>query len=216
MTAALTPFFALVRKDLILFLSDRRAMLINLVLPIALATFFGYLFGGAGPAKTGAIDVALVQQDTGEWAARSAPPQGRSESAPDRDEPRRGPHRGRQGQPEAAIVIPAGFGEAAGAALFNSGDKPSIDVLYDPSQSAALAMVKGLLTQQVMQIVSAEMFGGKAGREFTDQSLGELEAEAANDPDKASLARIPGQPEKVQAHGRRTPRASETAASPPA
>jgi len=200
MTAALTPFFALVRKDLILFLSDRRAMLINLVLPIALATFFGYLFGGAGPAKTGAIDVALVQQDTGEvgrkiGAALKLDPNLRlTEMTLDAARAAVG-----KGSQKAAIVIPAGFGEAAGAALFNSGDKPRIDVLYDPSQSAALAMVKGLLTQQVMQIVSAEMFGGKAGRRFTDQSLATLETEVANDPDKAPLREFLGSLKKFQA-----------------
>ena len=44
---------ALVRKDLILFLSDRRALLVNLLLPILIASFFGYLFGGAGDAPAG-------------------------------------------------------------------------------------------------------------------------------------------------------------------
>ncbi|MEO7578341.1 MAG: ABC transporter, partial [Massilia sp.] len=60
----MTAFIALVRKDLILFLSDRRALLISLVLPILIATFFGYLFGGSGEAETGRIEVALVQLDS--------------------------------------------------------------------------------------------------------------------------------------------------------
>jgi ABC-2 type transport system permease protein len=200
MTAALIPFLALVRKDLILFLSDRRALLVNLVLPIAIATFFGYLFGGSGPAKTGAIDVALVQQDTGDIgrkigaALKSDPNLRLTEMTLDAARAAVG-----KGSQKAAIVIPAGFGEAAGAALFNTGEKPRIDVLYDPSQSAALAMVKGLLTQQVMQIVSAEMFGGAAGRKFTDQSLQTLETAVANDPDKASLREFLGSLKKFQA-----------------
>ena len=61
--------------------------------------------------------------------------------------------------------------------------KPAIEVLYDPSQQAVLAMVKGMLTQQVMQVVSAEMFGGKAGQAFTDKSMKELEQGASTDPD---------------------------------
>ncbi len=49
----LIPFNALVRKDLILFLSNRRAVVLNLLMPIALAGFFGYLFAGAvGKAGT--------------------------------------------------------------------------------------------------------------------------------------------------------------------
>lgn len=197
---AITPFVALVRKDLKLFLSDRRALLLNLVLPIAIATFFGYLFGGSGPAKTGAIDVALVQQDGGDigrriGAALKADPNLRVTELSAVDA-RAAVAKGSQ---KAAIVIPAGFGEAAGAAFFGGGDKPRIDVLYDPSQNAVLAMVKGLLTQQVMQIVSAEMFGGKSGQAFTDKAFKTLETEAAASPADASLRDFLGSLKKFQA-----------------
>lgn len=179
----MTAFLALVRKDLILFLSDRRALLVNLVLPILIATFFGYLFGGSGPAKGGAIDVALVQQDSGEVGAKVAAAL-RADTAlhitdMDAAAAREAVGKGKQ---KAAIIIPAGFGEAAGAALFGSGEKPRIDVLYDPSQQAVLAMVKGLLTQQVMQVVSAEMFGGQSGKAFTDKSIAQLEQNDSSDP----------------------------------
>jgi ABC-2 type transport system permease protein len=184
----MTAFIALVRKDLILFLSDRRALLVNLVLPILIATFFGYLFGGSGPSKGGSIDVALVQQDTGEVGVKIAAALKADATLRitemDAAQARQAVAKGGQ---KAAIVIPAGFGEAAGSALFGAGKKPSIDVLYDPSQQAVLAMVKGMLTQQVMQVVSAEMFGGKTGQAFTDKSMKELEQGAATDPDNAAL-----------------------------
>jgi ABC-2 type transport system permease protein len=196
----MTAFIALVRKDLILFLSDRRALLINLVLPIVIATFFGYLFGGSGPAKTGAIDVALVQQDTGEVGARIA-------AALKADATLRitdmGAEQARQavgkGSQKAAIIIPAGFGEAAGSALFGAGKKPSIGVLYDPSQQAVLAMVKGLLTQQVMQVVSAEMFGGKTGTAFTDRAINAIALQGGADPERMALKDFLGSVKKFQA-----------------
>ncbi len=50
----LIPFNALVRKDLTLYLSNRRAVLLNLLMPIALAGFFGYLFANAGGRGPGA------------------------------------------------------------------------------------------------------------------------------------------------------------------
>ncbi|WLI89711.1 ABC transporter permease [Massilia sp. R2A-15] len=193
----MTAFLALVRKDLILFLSDRRALLVNLVLPILIATFFGYLFGGPGPAKGGAIDVALVQQDSGEIGAKivAALKADTTLRITDMsaDQAREAVGRGKQ---KAAIIIPPGFGEAAGSALFGSGEKPRIDVLYDPSQQAVLAMVKGLLTQQVMQVVSSEMFGGKAGKAFTDKSIKQLEQAAGADP---SLKDFLGSLQKFQA-----------------
>jgi ABC-2 type transport system permease protein len=96
----------------------------------------------------------------------------------------------RKGKQKAAIVIPTGFGEAAGAALFGAGAKPQIDLLYDPSQQAVLAMVKGMLTQHVMQVVSAEMFGGAGGRALTDQRIAEIEHASADRADRADLKQM--------------------------
>ena len=195
----MTAFLALIRKDLVLFVSDRRALLINLVLPIMIATFFGYLFGGSGPAKSGTIDVALVQQDSGEIGARIAAALRTDATLHITDmnavEAREAVAKGSQ---KAAIVIPAGFGEAAGSALFGAGAKPRIDVLYDPSQQAVLAMVKGMLTQQVMQVVSAEMFGGKTGEAFTAKSIQQLEQGGAPDADNAALRDMLGSVKRYQ------------------
>ncbi len=54
----LTPFLALVRKDLKLFFGDRRALLMTVAAPILIASFFGYIFGGrSGQTKTSRIPV---------------------------------------------------------------------------------------------------------------------------------------------------------------
>ncbi len=60
-------------------------------------------------------------------------------------------------------------------------------------------MVKGMLTQQVMQVVSAEMFNGKTGLAYTDKSLAELEQRAAADPDSAALRELLTNVKKFQA-----------------
>jgi ABC-2 type transport system permease protein len=196
----MTAFIALVRKDLILFLSDRRALLVNLVLPILIATFFGYLFGGSGATKTGKIDVALVMQDSGAIATRIAAGLKADATLAITEMPlAQARAEVRKGKQKAVIVIPAGFGEAAGAALFGAAAKPAIGVLYDPSQTAVLGMVKGLLTQQVMQVVSAEMFNGKTGTAFTDKSLAELDKKSASDPDSAALRDLLANVKKFQA-----------------
>jgi ABC-2 type transport system permease protein len=182
----MTAFFALIRKDLILFLSDRRALLVSLVLPIVIGAFFGSLMGGTKQGS--AIDVALVQEDTGAIGNKIAAglksdpnlkitvlSRQAAESAV------------RKGSQKVAVVIPGGFGAAAGEAFFGQGSKPGIDLWYDPSQPAVLSMVKGMLTQQVMQAVSAEMFNGKSGAEFTERSLRQLDQAAAKDPDSAAL-----------------------------
>jgi ABC-2 type transport system permease protein len=65
----------------------------------------------------------------------------------------------RAGKLRAAIVLPAGFGDAAPRALLRAGEKPAITVQVDPSQSVTLALVKGLLAQHVMQSIP----GGASG-----------------------------------------------------
>ena len=175
-------FFALVRKDLILFLSDRRALLMSLVLPIVIAAFFGSVFGGG--ARGSAIDVALVLQDGSPIGAKVASglkaDPNLHVTEMDLAQAEKAVRRGTQG---AAIVVPQGFGVAAGSALFGSPSKPAIRLLYDPSQPAVLSMVKGLLTQQVMTVVSAEMFGGPMGRQLTERTLGGMAAKGTPDPD---------------------------------
>jgi len=198
MTPSLTPFFALIRKDIILFLSDRRALVMTLALPIVIAAFFGSLFGSG--ARTSAIEVALVQQDGSEIGNRiaaglKADPNLRI-TPMTRDAAEKAVRKGDQ---KVAIVLPAGFGEAAGAALFGNGAKPAIPLLYDPSQPAVLGMVKGMLTQQVMSVVSAEMFGGKMGQEMTERSLRQLDEKAQTDPDSRALRDMLASVRKFQA-----------------
>ena len=57
------PFLALVRKDLKLFFNDRKAVVVGLLAPILLASFFGYLFGGQrGNAETSKVPVLVIDQ----------------------------------------------------------------------------------------------------------------------------------------------------------
>ena len=61
---AVIPLLAMVRKDLQLFFSDRRSVIVSFVVPIAIAAFFGSIFSGPSnnsePAK---ISIAVVDHD---------------------------------------------------------------------------------------------------------------------------------------------------------
>ena len=184
----MTALIALVRKDLILFLGNRRALLLNLLMPIVLGAFFGYLFGGSGVSKNAKIEIAVVAQDSSETTRKIVAGLKADTALNVAEMPfTEAQEKVLKGKLSAAIVIPSGFGDAAGAALFGGREKPAIAVYYDPSQSAVLAMVKGMLTQHVMQNVSAEMFSGAGGQKIMDQSIAELEKAAANDPRSAEL-----------------------------
>lgn len=184
----MTALLALIRKDLLLYLSDRRAWTLNLVMPIVLGAFFGYLFGGSGVANNARITVGLAMQDTSVIgrqiadALRTDAALGVSAVTLEQAQ-----EQVRSGKLDVAIVIPGGFGDAAGTALFSRHKKPELWIYYDPSQAAVLAMVKGILTQHVMQTVTAEMFSGEAGRKLVDDSFRQLEQKAGTDASLASL-----------------------------
>jgi ABC-2 type transport system permease protein len=176
----LTPFLAMVRKDLQLFFSDRRAVIMSFIVPIAIASFFGSIFSGpdrnAEPAK---IPIMIVDQDgsaiskgivSGVLNDRNL-----KMTPADVEEAKDSVRRGKT---SAAIVIPKGFGDKAGTAFFNGRDKPELEVLFDPSHATEVAMVRGIFTEHVMQAVSREMFGGPRGRVLVDQTLRDLDGSA--------------------------------------
>ena len=55
----MTAFLALLRKDLLLYFSNRRSVIMSIVAPILIAAFFGSLFGG-GDTKPANIPVAII------------------------------------------------------------------------------------------------------------------------------------------------------------
>jgi len=184
----MTAIFAMVRKDLILYLNDKRALMLNLLMPIVLAAFFGSLFGGSGGGNTSKIEVGLVQQDSS-VIGRKIGDALKADSTLKVLElsEQEAQAKVRAGKLAVAVVIPAGFGDAAGKALFRPQDKPELAMFYDPSQSTVLAMVKGLLTQHVMQGVTGEVMGGASGSKYTDQNLKDLEATQTSDRELVDL-----------------------------
>lgn len=194
----MTAMIAMIRKDLILYLNDKRALMLNLLMPIVLAAFFGALFGGAGSGNNSRIEIGLVQQDSstigrkvGDALKADATLKVLELSLQEAQD------KVRAGKLAVAVVIPEGFGDAAGNALFRPDRKPELPMFYDPSQTTVLAMVKGLLTQHVMQRVTGEVMGGASGSKFTDQSLKDLQA-APGGQDKAELVELLGSLKKYQ------------------
>jgi ABC-2 type transport system permease protein len=171
------PFLALVRKDLRLFFNDRRAVVVGLLVPIVLASFFGYLFGGQGSkTETSRMPVLVIDQD-GSAISRAIITQLTGDKNLDvkpstADEARL---QVRKGKARAAIVIPKDFGAEAGRAFFGGATKPGISLLYDPSHSMEMNMVQGIMSGAVMQAVSKEMFSGQSGREMVKEALAQID-----------------------------------------
>jgi ABC-2 type transport system permease protein len=60
----------------------------------------------------------------------------------------------RAGKTAVAAVFPKGFGDQSARAFFRGGERPEVQLLFDPSHAAEVQMVRGMLTQHVMKIVS--------------------------------------------------------------
>jgi ABC-2 type transport system permease protein len=188
----LTAAAAIVRKDVLTFFSDRRAVIMGFVAPVAIASFFGFVFSGGEDREAARAPIRVIDDDKSAVSVAIARGLAGDKSLAVAggtvDEAREAV---RKGKVTVAIVVPRGFGDAAGQAFFGGGEKPSLDLLYDPSHSAELAMVRGILTQHVMQAVSAEMFGGDQGRRLTQRSLQQLQGPGAPmDPDRKALAEM--------------------------
>ena len=154
----MNAFLQLMRTDLLLYFSNRRAVLMSVAAPILIASFFGYLFSDrdSGPS---AIPVALVDLDHSVLSGKLITAM-RTEKLFDLQltNETRGLTLVRAGTVKATVIIPAGFGRQAGMALFSGHDKPELQLHYDPSQGAALQAVRGILAQHVMQTVSEDVF----------------------------------------------------------
>ncbi|MBI2789994.1 MAG: ABC transporter permease, partial [Elusimicrobia bacterium] len=66
----------------------------------------------------------------------------------------------RRGTAMAAVIIPPGFGQEAGRAFFGAPVRPELKFLYDPTRSAELAMVRGIVTEHVMRAISHQLWPG--------------------------------------------------------
>jgi len=166
---------ALVRKDLFLYFSNKRALMVTLAAPILIAAFFGAVLGGP-PKKPARIPVAVVDLDASAVSKRIVDAI-RSDTTFDLKEVNEPEAVAlvRGGKLRAAFVIPAGFGETAPRAMFQPGvKKPEILIHYDPSQAMTLAMLKGILTQHVMTSVSSAAFSPQIGGKMIAEMRGDV------------------------------------------
>jgi ABC-2 type transport system permease protein len=145
---------ALVQKDLVLFFSNRRALLISLAAPIAIAAFFGSLFGPSDSSERSKIPIAIIDLDQSATSKKLVAALAGDATFEVRPLDATGAADAvRRGKLRAVLTLPPGFGSDAPRALFGGLAKPEIEIQYDPSQAVTLQIVQGLLTQHVMETV---------------------------------------------------------------
>ena len=165
------------RRDLRLFFADRRAIVMSFLAPIIIGSFFGFIFGGQrGKTENSRIPILTIDEDKSaisrEIVSRLTADKSLDVKPSTVDEARATV---RKGKAVVAVSIPKDFGVNSGRAFFSSAGKPEVGIMYDPSHSAELGMVRGILTGHVMQVVSKEMFGGQTGRDLVKEILPQVE-----------------------------------------
>jgi ABC-2 type transport system permease protein len=171
----MTALLALIKTQVRLYLSNRRALLVNLVAPIAIAGFFGSVFG-AGETKPVHVPVALVDLDQSTVSkALASGMQGDPALDVQLIDEAAALEAVRRGKVRVAVMVPQGFGEQATRALFSRGAKPQVRIEFDPSQSMALSLVRGLLAQHSMEAVFNGSFAGADGVRNLDEVLSAID-----------------------------------------
>lgn len=186
---AMHPLRAMVVKDLRLFFSDRRGVIMAFILPIALASFFGSIFSGnSGPTR---IPVAIVDEDQSAISKAIVTAVGADAnlalSTPAADDARAAV---KAGKTTVGVIIPRGFGEQAGRAFFGSAQKPELAMLYDPSKRAELGLVRGIMTEHVMRAVSSQVFSAQEGPRIIDETLASMDGYQLPPEQKATLKQM--------------------------
>lgn len=171
----------LILKDLKLFAADRRDVIVTVVVPIALAAFMAFIFGSrTGSAAGGdaniALPVAVVDRDDTPLtraviedmrkAGLIAPTLMSGEAASGSVT---------TGRYSAAIFIPPGFSQRSTTSLF-SPDKPEIRIIYDPSKTIELQVLRGALLQSGIQTIAREAFSAENWRTTAQANLERVES----------------------------------------
>jgi ABC-2 type transport system permease protein len=167
-----TAIWALIRNDLRIFLTDRRAMVVGVLVPILIAAFFGYVFGGNGNAEAAKISVAIVSEDDSEVSRAIAADLAQESSISARSLDRTAAERQvRAGKIKVAAILPVDFAANAAGALYFDRARPQVEFLIDPSETMSGRIVEALLVRSAIREITRSAArtasGPNAAREFT-------------------------------------------------
>src|SRR4051812_30334407 len=135
---SLIPLLAMVRKDLLLFFSDRRAVIVAFAVPIFIGSFIGFITGGSGTGRNDRprVDVSIADEDSSVMSkaivANALADRSLRLTIVDGVETK---SRVRKGESAVGVIIPNGFGDGTLQALRNrDAAKPQLSIVYEPSR----------------------------------------------------------------------------------
>ena len=150
----------LIRKDILLYLQNRKAIAITLLAPIVMAAFFGYVFNSDNNKKPAKTPIVIVDLDASK-ISNAIVTKFKSDETMDilTTTEEEAIQLVRSGKRRAAIVLPKNFAQDLESAMNGNAARPAINILYDPSQTFIIGLVNGLISQHVVQTFVATKTG---------------------------------------------------------
>lgn len=163
--------YELVRKDLKVFVSDRKAMIISFAVPVVIASFMAMLFGNTGNASSAngpqvksKISVAVVDEDHGNVSKDFVDRLQKNDSlqpfVTDRATAKKWVNEGRA---SFGFVIPSGFSKQSVAAMQGNGASAPLEKMSDPSKSTEAAVAEGISSRVLASAVVKATYGEVPG-----------------------------------------------------
>lgn len=176
----------LARKDLRLFLADRKAAVLCFAVPILLASIFGSVFHRPGADETLRVPVTLVVEDDGPMTARVVAALRASDklvicewdrakavaSLADRS-------------CGVVLVLPAGFGNLR---AMSDRTPAQVELLHQPGTLLESRWVEGVFTEIVLREAAADLLGSLSGEARMAALRKPFEVQRSSVPDCGALA----------------------------
>ena len=153
----------LVRKDLRIFVADRRSMIISFSIPIILACFIGFLMSQGSSGEPKKVSMSVVDQDKSTFSRAFVAKLQKSDSVKiTEDDEKTATSMVRHGDIAIAVVIPPDFGKNAASSMTAHTAAPEYRFLTDPTRALQAGMVQGTVMRTTMQVLPGVVFGSMA------------------------------------------------------
>jgi ABC-2 type transport system permease protein len=193
---------SLIRHELQIFLSDKKGLITSIFVPIGIAAFFGMILGGSSSKPKSAMPLLIADNDKTTLSQKVvAALQAESMLKVENTTETIARERVRKGEVGVAVVLPAGLGKAGSSGFFgppSTDPKPVVALLFDPVKNVEVEMVRGLLTQHVLQTTAQNAFAADNMANNTKAQLDALKTNTTMAPkEKQNLTDLLSSVQKV-------------------
>jgi ABC-2 type transport system permease protein len=154
----------LVRKDLRIYVADRKSVMISFMTPVILACFVGFLMTQGSSGEPKKVPIYVVDQDHSDFSKAMVEKLKRSDTFEVTESNEVvATSKVKGGTVPLAIVITPEFGKKAAAAMMTHTEPPEFRFLADPTRAIQVGMAQGGISRVTMQVLPKIVFGAAAG-----------------------------------------------------